>query len=286
MDVKEKKYFQLRLELTGFNPDILSAILFKAGALGVEEIFDGAWLAYFPGDFNSEKFLHLVEELRKIHPGFREEQMLVSPLKAVDWIAEWKRFFRPTHMTSHVWVAPPWGTPKIKPDEHLIIIDPQMAFGTGRHESTRLAAQAMQEYWESTNRVLDAGTGSGILSILAHKLGATDIVGFDAEPEAIENARHNAALNGCRNIIFLVGNESVIPEKEFDLILANINRPVLVKILPVLESRLRDKGRIILSGLVVSDKQKMRKAVTAPLSILRRYEMEEWLALVLEKKIA
>lgn len=281
----KRNYLQLRLELSGFNSDVLSALLFREGCLGIEELSRHIWLVYFPPDTAESSISSLVERLQELNPRFRMDQFLITRLPETDWNAEWRKYFRPQRAGKKVWVAPPWEVPRLSPGEILVIIDPQMAFGTGSHQSTRLVILAMEKYLHSGDAVLDAGTGSGILSILAKKMGAGKVFAFDIEADAIENAKHNMKLNDVRRIEFRVGDLSVVPSGQYDLILANINREVLLDLLPPLAEKLAAGGRLILSGFLIDDRETMINAVPSGLRQIDELVLDEWLALVLGRQV-
>jgi ribosomal protein L11 methyltransferase len=277
-------YIKLRIELTGFDKDILSAELFQAGSLGIEEISENLWIAYFAKKNHMTAIASLFVRLRQINPVFRETQILLSTEKNQDWNSEWKKYFGAQKVGRRIWIAPPWDKPSLQQKEILLIIDPQMAFGTGTHETTQLVMIALEKYIEEGNAVLDAGTGSGILAILAKKLGAGYTLGFDPDQYAIHNARHNAILNNTSDIDFLIGDQKVIPESDFNIILANINRHVLIEMMPVLVDRLVSQGKLILSGILRTERNKMLRSVPSGLKALKVQQKNEWLAIVLEKQ--
>ncbi len=278
-----KQYVKIRLELKKLDTDLLSSLFFQAGALGIEEYSDEIWFVYFPQEFESGQFSALIEHITRIQPHFSPEQVAATYLPTQDWNVEWRKYFRPIKIGKRVWVAPPWDKPHLSQNELLVIVDPQMAFGTGGHETTQLMVEALQNNLSSGVDVLDAGTGSGILAILAKKLGAGQVVGFDIECEAIENANHNAQLNGVSGIEFLVGNKDTVSGRKFDLLLANINRNVLMEILPALKDNLKPNGKLIISGILIDDEKQMIKATSEYLEVIDKLQKNEWQALVFRK---
>lgn len=279
------EYRRIRLDLTGFDPDFLSAVIFQQGALGIEEFSEETWFAFFPGQFNLKDFGQLAEQLKKMNPDLEPDQLVMTSLEARDWNTEWKKYFRPLKIGEKVWVSPPWDKPEIGPGKYVIIIDPQMAFGSGSHESTQLVIEAMQKYLHKQDRVLDAGTGSGILAILAGKMGCREVCAFDTDPVALENARHNANLNRISDIRFFVDDGSHLPDGEFDLVLANINKNVLLKLLPRLSEKLNPAGRIIFSGILESDEADFKKAMRRNFSFFPTLRKNEWIAICAEKRL-
>ncbi len=275
-----KRYNEIDLNLEGFDPDILSDVLNRCGCLGIQEKEDDRWTAYFPDDFDLDD---LEAQLRTINPHFSAAGLQASKLEARDWNAEWKKHFRPLRIGKRLWVAPPWELPETGENEILLIIDPQMAFGTGSHETTGLMMEAVEKYIRPGNSVLDAGTGSGILAILARKLGAGDVEGFDVDPEAIDNAVHNQSLNKTAGILFQVSGEPPAGGKQYDRVLANINRGILLEMLPALQAATGRDGVLILSGLLSGDEDIIRRAVGTPFEFTERFSLNEWIALVWRK---
>jgi len=278
-----KSYYQVRIQVKGFNPDLLAGLLFQLGALGVEEYSDDIWFVYFSQDFSPENLAGLTEQLNQLNPAFRPDQIMLKILEDRDWNTEWKKYFQPVKVGHRLWIAPPWESPQIGAGEILVIIDPQMAFGTGTHETTQLMIEAMEKYLKEGDDVLDAGTGSGILSILAKKLGAKTVHGFDIDPVAIENAVHNTQLNKTQGIQFWVCDRSNIRGEEYDLILANITKSVLLDLIPSLSGNLRENGIMILSGIQEDDREVIHTAFPQSFDLLEINQKNEWLAMVYRK---
>lgn len=283
MNKDDKTYYQIRMNLQGFDKDILSAVLFAEGCSGVEEFAEDTWLVYLDGTQDRQKLAALCNRITALNPDMQPDQLLVTSHEAEDWNSEWKKHFQPLRIGEHIRVAPPWDLPELKKGDILIQIDPRMAFGTGSHETTKLMIRAMEKYCQGEISVLDAGTGSGILAILARKLGAKRVFGFDIEPEAIENAIHNARLNQIDDIDFRLGDEQVIPGEKFDLILANINRNTLIALIPVLKKYLKQNGILIISGILQSDEPAMDDVIQDGFELWERLIENEWSVLVLKK---
>ena len=283
MSIKQAEYSIMELIVTDFDKDILSTLLFESGCSGIEECSDERWRIYFAKTLSARQQELLQEKLKKLNPSVNSNQLVFSTQPQLDWNGEWKKHIRPLRVTNRIWVAPPWELPQLKKGEVQLIIDPQMAFGTGSHESTQLMIQAMEKYLLPGARVLDAGTGSGILAILAKKLAAIEVFAFDVEPEAIDNARHNSLLNQEEQIDFRCGNVALIPDNEFDVILANINRNVLLQLIPGFREVLRNNGLLILSGIMLNDMVSLQQAAAGWSEQLEKFEKNEWISLVLKK---
>jgi len=194
-----------------------------------------------------------------------------------NWNAEWENSID-SITAGGFWIRPTWNADETPEECIEVIIDPQMSFGTGYHESTRLMLCGIRDHARTGDVVLDAGTGTGVLAIAALKSGARRADVFDFDPICEKNARENAVLNdvGAAISVYL-GDESVIPGDFYDLILANINREALRGMLPVLASKMTPGGRMGLSGLLFSDREIMLGAIVkSELRALEEYREGQW----------
>ena len=231
----------------------VSGHCFEIGSCGLqtEEAGEEVCLnAYFGAEHDSRQIRREVEA--KLRGLGIESEVRIDWVEEEDWEAGWRRFFKPVRVSPRLVVHPSWIPVAAEPEQIAIVIDPQMAFGTGRHESTRLCLRALEEYLRPGDRCLDLGTGSGVLAIAAVRLGAGAVLGVDVDPRAVENARENLAANevGQTQVEVCQGSIEQIGEQVFDLVLANIQssalRPLLGPVFRVLE-----KGGVVLfSGLL------------------------------------
>ncbi|NIV11455.1 MAG: 50S ribosomal protein L11 methyltransferase, partial [Aliifodinibius sp.] len=253
MNSLSNNYYELRLSLKGFDTDLLSGSLYNHGVLGIYEAEEDAWIIYLPGDWAPEHVKNLYAALQQLNPGFEAEQARIEKLPYRDWNKEWRKYFKPCAVVDQVWIRPPWETLPEQATGEDIVIDPQMAFGTGHHESTKLMIEAMLRFSYKNAHVLDLGTGSGILAILAKKLGATKVTGVDIDEDAIVNARHNIALNKMEDIQVQTGDVATVTNKLFSFILANIYFDVLFSLPLQLYYLLEPGGKLIISGILRED---------------------------------
>jgi ribosomal protein L11 methyltransferase len=250
--------WKLILTLDEASRDAAAGFLFDLGAQGVEERPDGLF-GWFAAEADpellrqgAENYLRSLESL----PGHDSGAWSATVEHQVDedWQAVWKSQWRQQHVGRHLSICPSWIEPEETETRHVLRLDPGNAFGTGTHESTRL----LLEWLDDLNgqlaglNVLDAGCGTGILSLAALKLGAAFVLGLDIEPEAVENSRENARVNDCRsNSFFRLGDPRELgAEYSFDLVLANIQRSVIEEIFPDLLRVLKPGGRLLLAGLL------------------------------------
>ena len=194
---------------------------------------------------------NLINSLNQLHSfAFDWNTQEIEP-----WHLSWKDNFTPIYIRDQIAIIPDWE--ENAPDcEHVIKIKPGMAFGTGHHETTFLMLEALLKYNVSGKSVLDLGTGSGILAIAAKSVGATQIVGVEYDSVCEENFMENLRLNNMSEIDFIQADATTWINFNFDLVLANINRNILLDIIPNMK---KATGSIILSGLLTSDEGMMRQ---------------------------
>lgn len=233
--------------------------------------------AYFEVDPGADFFSALKSE----YPDVLAE-VFNEPTK--DWLEEWKKGFEPFVFADPYWVVPSW---REKPAQakKAIWVDPGMAFGTGTHETTQLAAQLIVKNWNvmnSPNSVLDVGTGTGILAILCEMQGSDKNIGVDIDPECRRVSRENAENNKVQACSFPDYNVEDVSET-FELVIANIIDGVLLELKPDLLSRRKTTGFIVLSGILTDREEEFKKNFLADtdLRILERTQKNEWIALLL-----
>ena len=202
-----------------------------------------------------------------------------------NWNEEWEKTIRPQTIGAF-FIHPTWSLEEPPKGAIPVVIDPKMAFGTGYHETTRLLLRLLPEFVRKGDKVLDMGTGTGVLAIGALKLGASSAVGIDIDPWCYENALENAALNHTGNRLSVrIGSVDKIEEEErFDLILANINRNVLLDLGGELVSKLLPGGFLLLSGIMEGDEQAITaNSAYAALEWKATRQENEWLAMAWQK---
>jgi ribosomal protein L11 methyltransferase len=210
----------------------------------------------------------------------------VTPFRNEDWPAKFRAHHRAVPVGRRLIVAPPWARLAQKPGRIALRIDPGLAFGTGSHASTYLCLRATLDLSRarSLGRVLDVGTGSGILAFAAARLGAHSVLGVDPDPEALAAARANARLNGIGRAVRLRLAGIAEVRGRYDLVLANLLRDLLVGEAPSLAARLAPGGRAVLSGLLDVQAADVRAAFEAQdLRLARHLSREGWSALVMER---
>jgi ribosomal protein L11 methyltransferase len=210
-------------------------------------------------------------------------------LRTVDddaWADAWKAHFKPLRVGRRFVVKPSWEAWDAAPDDLVIEIDPGMAFGTGAHPSTRLCLRLLEETVRPGERVLDWGTGSGILAVGAARLGAREVTAVDLDPLAVRVAAENAARNGFAAVIHTAaaGIEEVPADPPFDRIVANIVADPIIRGAGEIRRRLRPGGEAIAGGIIDRREAEVAAALEAAgLEVLRVLAEEEWRALLLRQ---
>lgn len=197
-----------------------------------------------------------------------------------DWATEWRRGFSAQRIGRRLLLHPSWEEVQSEPDDVVLMIDPENAFGSGDHETTRLVLKVLDKWVAGGERVLDVGCGSGILSIAALRLGAASAVAIDIEEDAVEVACRNAALNAvdCRIEVSTRPLDDI--DGVYDIVLANIATRVLLRMPNELQARIAPGGLLVLSGIVHGERDELLAAY-APMPLEECLEEGEWCACIL-----
>ncbi len=251
----------------------ISNLLEEAGASGLftekiaSEDDDIIIKAYFEADNQLEEELQNIQEeisgLEDYDLAIGSAQLEIADLEEEDWANNWKENFKPFHITDQIVIKPTWEEYQASGGEIIIEIDPGQAFGTGHHVTTSSCLEAITSNLSSDTTVLDLGTGTGILSIAAAKLGAAEIFALDIDPVATKVATENAKLNNvAEQINFVTGNLVEEVNTNYDLVIANILPHIILKLIPDLKGVMHNNSRFILSGIVVEKLSEIKSALT------------------------
>lgn len=217
------------------------------------------------------------------------EQLLV---REEDWAHAWKEFYHPMRLGCRLVIKPTWepwppaDDPSAAREDDLVIeLDPQMAFGTGSHPSTQLCLVAVEDLVLPGHRVLDVGCGSGILSLAAAALGASQVIAVDVDPVAVETSRNNIGVSPfAPRIDVRAGSLEAVPEEGFDVIVANINVPVVCQIAADVFARLKTGGYLIAAGIVETYLPAPVRAVEAAGFVIPDIRRQEGWACIIARK--
>ncbi|MEZ5004667.1 MAG: 50S ribosomal protein L11 methyltransferase [Chitinophagales bacterium] len=244
----------LKLQITSIEPateeniEILAALFSSFEVDGIEILENG--LAVFLSDelFATGEFKSALEEWQSIQPFtyYWEE------LPNINWNKEWESHFDPVFVEDFLTIKADFH--QIEPNtKYTITINPKMSFGTGHHATTWMMSKVMEQLNFKDKKILDAGSGTGVLAILAKVLGANDIIAFDNDPWCYENALENVQINDASTIQLIEGSLEAVKDEDFDIILANINRNFIVEHGHELIHKLNNDGLLVISGFLNQD---------------------------------
>lgn len=200
-----------------------------------------------------------------------------------NWNAIWEANFKPIQINDFCAVRADFH-PHFPQVQHEITVNPKMAFGTGHHETTYMMLEQMQLLCFDNKKVLDYGCGTGILSILAERLGASNTIALDNDPLSYENTKENLGVNQASKVSVQLGVLADIGEKGFDIILANINRTVLLNTMSQLFQQIKDGGMVLLSGILLADEQLLKQKIQkVGFDILQTDYRGDWVCLKVQK---
>lgn len=324
-----KKY---TIETTTAAEDFMSTMLMELGIEGIEiedniplskEDQSDMFIDFLPELPPDEGISHVsfyIEDdgsdqtglLRQVKTGLENLRSMVevgsgvissSETEDLDWINNWKKYFS-SFTIEDILIKPTWEEQKEEDkDKFLIEIDPGISFGTGKHETTQLCIRQLLKYIrgnneytpdEKTPKVLDVGCGSGILSIVALKLGAREVVGTDLDADCMISTRDNMEVNHLDDALgtFYVGNliddeelQKKVGTEEYDIVVANILADVIIPMAPVIPDRLKRGGYFITSGIIDFKEQEVKNAIEAAgLKVVEINHQGEWVNITAQKQ--
>ncbi len=267
-------------------PDLLQAALTDLDVVAIDERTGESWRIFFSSSDARDR------ALAQLTPAFPDLTFAPADVADEDWAARSQADLRAIRVGNLI-VAPPWDIParengsasaRARANGQVIVIQPSMGFGTGHHATTRLCLAALQQFNLRGSTILDVGTGSGVLAIAAHRLGAARVIAIDDDPDAVQNARENAQLNKAP-IDFRVADLRTIMLARFDLVLANLTGGLLMQAAGRLQDLTTPRGPMILSGFT-RDEEPAVLATFARLRMVDRAQEEEWVCVTLQRESA
>lgn len=282
---------EVQIKTTAELEDLVSSILYDVGATGlaIEDPRDilelskseGKWdyvdpslldldcdgitiKAYFSESEDLEDKIQYIRDKINTNPMFNKEENLVS-ISLVDdndWAESWKKYYKPIRIGEKIIIKPSWETYELEQNDIMIELDPGMAFGTGTHETTAMCTEALEKYLKSRDVVYDIGCGSGILSIVAAKLGAEKVIGVDLDELCIKVSNENIVLNKVDDIVEIrQGNLLDVVEEKANIIVSNIIAEIIAEMTKDLRDYLKDDGMFITSGIIVEKVNLVKKSL-------------------------
>ncbi len=278
---------EIHIQIDSRFHDPLCSFLFDLGTSGIE-ILDGEIKAYFKKSGLDPLLIQKIENYIK---GMEKGLNIPIPFKIKSlkveeerWEDRWKEFFRPQKVSNSLTIIPAWEDIGDINTEYIIRIDPGIAFGTGMHPTTQMCLKAMEIYRPSFSwRMLDVGTGSGILAIYAAYLGADSIVAIDIDQEALKVAKRNLCINGVKDRVNLICGSTDSIRSKYDMICANLDTRSLIGLCADFKEKINGRGFLILSGILKVELKDLYSRFN-----LKGFKcrdiicMDEWASIVLE----
>lgn len=310
--MQDHKWLEITFITTSETVEALSEILYNAGCKGVaiedpKDIFEtgakiGDWdyidEKLYPENMDEVKVKgylcespennRKIESLKKDFLKLKEYgldigagNVEVREVMEQDWANNWKQYYKPLKIGKHVVIKPSWEEYNEEPQDIVVKLDPGMAFGTGSHETTGMCITLLQDYVKIGSTVFDLGCGSGILSIVASKLGASMVTGIDIDQVAVEVSSENVQLNGVQNITIIQGNLLDKIHGKADVIVANIIADAIIGLCPKISDYLKSDGVFISSGIILEREEDVKQALLSNgFNIIRTERQGEWAAIV------
>ena len=256
--------------------------LWELGATGLEERDQTTLVpdAEFGGSVVIAAFADEASARHALREMQNEYEADIVYVPRANWATEWRRGFSAQRIGRRLLLHPSWERAESKPGDVVLTIDPENAFGSGDHETTRLVLQVLDERVVGGERVLDVGCGSGVLSIAALRLGAASAIATDIDEDSVIVTARNAELNGVAPALRASTQPLAEVDGVFDIVLANIETRVLIHMADDLRERLTPAGLLVLSGILRSERDELLEAY-APMELEHCLEEGDWCACVL-----
>lgn len=305
------KWTEIKIRATAETEDLISNILYDVGATGLSiddpaeilqlskskkdwDFIDASLLdisseeilikAYFSESEDIEKKVKEIEKNIKDMPILNIENHRISTTKVDenDWAESWKKYYKPIRIGRRILIMPSWEEDVSLENDIVIELDPGMAFGTGTHETTMMCTEALEDYVKPYSTVYDIGTGSGILGIVAAKLGATKVLGVDLDPVCVKVANENIEMNNVEDVVEIKNGDLLeVVEGKADIIVSNIIAEIIAGMTPDLKNYLNRGGIFITSGIIIEKISLVEKAlIENGFKILEIKKLNSWACII------
>lgn len=281
-----KKYKQYKIVTTPVNNELISGMLWQFDLAGITETDNGLNLFVNPDSPVTEEEISIVLESAK-GEGFIYDYIITSDLiEDRNWNEEYEKNVKVVEVSDRLVIKPSFKEYDSGDGRLIITIDPKMSFGTGEHETTKLVLRLIEKYVRPDDYVLDVGSGTAVLAIAAVMLGASKAIGIDNDEWCLLNGRENVNLNSLEDKVEIRLSEiNQIEESNFDLIVANINKHILLEIAPLLSTKIKPAGKLILSGLLQTDEKEVSEKYSLNrFRAIEQMQLGDWIALVFVKE--
>lgn len=312
------KWVEVIVKTSPENEDLVTNILYEAGAAGLaiedpQDLVDltenreswewdfidsnllkfphdGVGLkAYFSESDDIKKIVDFIED-RIVRTPMKEDgqsygEVILNSIDDEEFAESWKKYYKPLRIGEKIVIKPSWEDYEVEENDILIELDPGMAFGTGTHETTSLCVEALESFVKPGDHIYDIGCGSGILSIVAAKLGAKKVVGIDIDPVCVEVSNENIKLNKVDHIVKAYqGDLFEVVDEKVDLIVSNIIAEMIAGMVEDLNKYLLDNGIFIASGIILSKVDLVENALLENgFKIIEIKRLREWACIIAQK---
>ncbi|MCL4548737.1 MAG: 50S ribosomal protein L11 methyltransferase [Bacteroidetes bacterium] len=279
-----KNYKEFKVTTKPLNNELVSGLLWQLDIDGINET-DSGLIVFADATKDISR-----DDVEKILTGMIYEKLIdeftieEETFEDKNWNEEYEKKVNVIEVTDKIVIKPSFKEYSPKPNQIIITIDPKMSFGTGEHATTKLVLQLIEKYVKTGNKVLDVGSGTGVLAISSVMLGAKSALGIDNDEWCLLNGNENVTANNLEGKVEIrMAEINQISETGFDLIVANINKHILLEIAASIKTKSIKNGRLILSGLLRTDKEEILQMYTKlGYGLLDSADMDEWCALVFQ----
>lgn len=278
-----KKYISIKYSIKEENQDLFIGLISDLDFTGIEQNFDILTIN-FPANYYNDKIAEKLQELsNSIH--FKVEEISKDEINEENWNSNWESKLEPVIINEDLIISPTSKSNSITDYKYVIKIDPKMSFGTGYHATTRLASKLILNSVESGTKWLDAGTGTGVLAILASMLGANELDAFDIDTWSVENTKENLEINNINNVNVYEADLYKLELDMYDGIIANMFSNLLIDNMSKLSNSINNGGSLICTGILKYDKDKvLESALKNNFKLVEELNEDEWVAYKFEKQ--
>lgn len=281
----KKSYKEFLITAEPLNVEILSSVLWELNIDGISEEINCIKVFTHDNSISESIIKKALEQLRKNNL-IRNYEVQENVLYEKNWNEEWEKSREVIHISERIVIKPTFKQYEPKQNEIVITLDPKMSFGTGEHPTTKICISFLEKYIKPGMKVLDVGSGTAILSIVAAKLGASKVIALDIDEWSLANGAENVKLNQVDNIVEVrLCEMNEVEENNFDLIVANIQRNILIELAQAIKTRIKQNGILILSGLLEMDRDAINNAFSsAGFEETDFIQMDEWIGIVFKSQ--
>lgn len=281
-----KHYKQFGIQTEPQNNETISGLLWQLDLSGITETDNGLIVYADETKTVSAKNIRIILDKALQENIIKKYDLTEEEFEDKNWNEEYEKNVRVIEVSNKIIIKPSFKDYQQKEGQIIITIDPKMSFGTGEHETTRLVLLMIEKYTKKDDYVLDVGTGTGVLAIASVLLGAKKSIGIDNDEWCLLNGSENVKLNGLEDKVEIeLAELNQLAQKDFDLIVANINKHILLEICGDIKNKIKQTGTLILSGLLFSDEfEILEKYSSFGFSLIEKNQMNEWISLVFRIK--